>query len=144
MALAIPISYIVCCSIGLILSGGLIRRDAKPYRTNETDGVLRVDRRWEKAMAVVFDGAQVALLVNDITAVSMAIISTNRFNWVNLSITCTLQLIVGTNLARQLRALSIDRAFTYLPYVAIILLTARDVVFYLEDPLTLDSPGLLI
>lgn len=103
MAHAILISYIVCCAVGLIPSVRLIRRDAKPYRTNEMDGMPRVDRRLEKALAVVFDLAQVALLVNDIVAVSMTITSTSWFNWVNLSITCTLQLIVGTNVRTPIR-----------------------------------------
>ncbi|KAF2462929.1 uncharacterized protein BDR25DRAFT_247012 [Lindgomyces ingoldianus] len=77
MAHAIFISYIVCCSVGLILSVRLIYRDLKPYRTNEMNRMFRADRRWERALAAVFNVAQAALLVNNITAVTMTITSTS-------------------------------------------------------------------
>ena len=103
MAQAILIAYIVCFSVGLVLSVRLIYRDVRPQRTNEMNGIPRAGP-WERALVAAFGLAQAALLVNDITAVTMAIASTTRFNWIDLSITCTLQLAVGTNVRTPIRA----------------------------------------
>jgi hypothetical protein len=100
MAHTILISYIVCCSVGLILSVRLLYRYVKPH---EMGGIPRVDRRWESALAAVFDFAQVALLANDIAAATMTITDPSRFNWVDLSAICTLQMIVGTNVRTPIK-----------------------------------------
>jgi hypothetical protein len=97
MANAILIAYIVCFSMGLIPSIKLIYRDVKPYTIVERNGTSRAARCKERFVAVVFDVAQTLLLVNDITAVTMAIVSTSQFKWIDLSITCTLQLLAGMN-----------------------------------------------
>ncbi|KAF2174603.1 hypothetical protein K469DRAFT_775925 [Zopfia rhizophila CBS 207.26] len=144
MVHTILIGYIVCSSCGLVLTVMLIYRDIKPRRTNERDRTYREYSHWKRALPALFDLAQATLFVTVITAVTISITSSSRFNWIDLAITCTLQLIVGTNLARHLRALTTPSVVTYLPYTAIIVLTARDVVFYLENPLTRDSSGLLI
>ncbi|KAF1964199.1 hypothetical protein BU23DRAFT_493458 [Bimuria novae-zelandiae CBS 107.79] len=102
MAQAILIAYIFCFSIGLILCVRLIYRDVRPHRTNEMNGMSRAGR-WERALAAAFGLVQAALLVNDITAVTMAIASTTRFNWIDLSISCTLQLVVGTSVRTLIR-----------------------------------------
>jgi hypothetical protein len=104
MAQAILIAYIVCVSIGLVLSVTLVYRHVRPQRTNEMDGIPRANRAWERALAAVFDLAQAALLVNTITAVTMAITSTTRFDWVDVSIPSTLQLAVGTNVRTPIGA----------------------------------------
>jgi len=95
-------TYIVCFSIGLILRAMLIYRDAKPNRTNETNEIFRA-WPWERILSVAFGLAQAALFVNDITAVSMSIDSTARFNWIDLSIPCTLQLVVCTTVRTPIR-----------------------------------------
>ncbi|KAF2179152.1 hypothetical protein K469DRAFT_695048 [Zopfia rhizophila CBS 207.26] len=122
----------------------LIYRVIKPRRTNERDPIYREYSYWKRALPALPDLAQAALFVTVIIVVTITITSSSRFNWIDLAITCTLQLIVGTNLSRHLRALNVPSMVTYLPYTAIIILTARDVVFYLENPLTRDSSGLLI
>jgi hypothetical protein len=104
MAQAILIAYIFCFSVGLVLSVRLIYRDVRPQRTNEMNGIPRANRSWERALAAAFDLVQAAMLVNDITAVTMAITSTTRFNWVDVSIPSTLQLAVGTNVKTPIRA----------------------------------------
>ncbi|KAF1963969.1 hypothetical protein BU23DRAFT_494567 [Bimuria novae-zelandiae CBS 107.79] len=103
MAQAILIAYIACFSIGLILCVRLIYRDAKPDRPNEMNEISRA-RPWERNLAVAFGLAQAALFVNGITAVSMSIESTTRFNWIDISIPCTLQFVVGTNVRTPIRA----------------------------------------
>lgn len=102
MAQAILIAYIVCFSSGLILCVRLIYRDSKPDRTNEMNEISRA-RPWERNLAVAFGLTQAALFVNDITAVSMSIDSTTRFSWIDLSIPCTLQLVVGTNVRTPIK-----------------------------------------
>lgn len=97
MVQAILIAYIVCVSIGLVLSVMLLYRNVRPQRKNEMNGTSEEDKLWERALIATFDLAQAALLVNDITVVMIAITSTTRFHWMDTSITFTLQLAVGIN-----------------------------------------------
>ncbi|CAI6342335.1 unnamed protein product [Periconia digitata] len=144
MPSAILIAYIVCFSIGLVSSTKLLYRDAMPHSVVETNGTSRTATSKERFVAAAFDLAQVFLFINDITAIAIAIASISHFKWIDLSITFTLQLLTSMNFVRHLQGLFMDRTITYLPYIAAIILTARDSVRYLGNPFTRDPSGFLI
>ncbi|KAF2194985.1 hypothetical protein K469DRAFT_1700 [Zopfia rhizophila CBS 207.26] len=131
MAHTILISYIVCFSGGLILTVGLIYLEVRPRRTNEMDRIVRIDDRWERALAVLSGLVQVGLLIADIAAIAITLASNRPVNWLDLAILCTLQLLVVTNLARLIRFLFIGFSITWLLYVVAVVWTIHDVVIYL-------------
>lgn len=97
MPSAILTAYIVCFSMGLIPSIKLLYRDAKPHNIVEINGTFRAATFKERLVVVVFDIVQIGLLVNDIAAVTMEIVPTSQFKWIDPSITCTVQIFTGMN-----------------------------------------------
>ena len=103
MPQAILIAYIVCLSVGLILCAKLVHRDAKSHRVTGRNGAIRDATRGERALAVGADLFQAALLGTSTMAAALAITSTGQLRWLDLSITCTLQVIVGTNVRTPIK-----------------------------------------
>lgn len=99
----ILIAYIDCLSVGLILCAKLVHRDAKSHRVTGSIGAIREATRGERALAVEADLFQAALLVTSTTAPALAITSTGQLRWLDLSITCALQFIVGTNVRTRIK-----------------------------------------
>lgn len=85
-------SYIGCLSIGLLLSAVAIYRDARPILQNHTSARLR----WHVAL-LVFDLFQLALFLLDGTALIIPLVTTIRISWIELAISCTLQVDFCTN-----------------------------------------------
>ncbi len=95
MVQIIPIGYIICLSLILILNVFLIYQD------------MKTDRRWEKGFAVFFGFLQTFVVMVIVTILTITLTSQQRFDWLDLAITCTLQLIVCTNVRLTIKITSL-------------------------------------
>ncbi|KAH8695744.1 hypothetical protein GQ44DRAFT_137323 [Phaeosphaeriaceae sp. PMI808] len=122
------ISFVICFSVGLLLSVVLIYHDVKPRRPNRMNESLEHTYLWERVLDALFGACQAALSIAGITAIVFALRSKGEMYWVGMAVRCNLQLLTGTNLARILRVLMFPRWAIWLAYM-IAILTAPNIVY---------------
>ncbi len=105
--LLILVCFVICFSVGLLLSIALIYRDAKPPKPVETNSVSEHLRRTylpERVVAMFFDVCHAGLSIAGMTATVIVLRSGGKIYWCEIAIQSSLQLSIATNvrLFRQL------------------------------------------
>jgi hypothetical protein len=95
------IGFVICFSIGLLLSTVLIYRDFKPHKPNGMNESLGYPYFWERVLAALFGALQAGLSVAGITAIVFALRSIGGIYWVDVAVRCNLHLLTGTNVRRS-------------------------------------------
>ncbi|KAF2818219.1 hypothetical protein CC86DRAFT_414115 [Ophiobolus disseminans] len=124
MTLALLVSFAVCSSVAIPLSGMLIYHDINDKAN---------DNNWKKIFAALPEACQMSLSGAGLYAVVVALrSSTEVYWWYNAVVLCSLQLSVGNNLARILRTFLHPRWTIWLIYVLTVL-TALDILYMAID-----------
>jgi hypothetical protein len=95
------ISFVVCFSVGLLLSTVLIYRDVKPHKPNGMNESLGYPYFWERVLAALFGAFQAGLWVVGITAIVFTLRSRGGMYWVDLAVRCNLHFLTGTNVRKS-------------------------------------------
>ncbi|KAF1366148.1 hypothetical protein EJ07DRAFT_150601 [Lizonia empirigonia] len=115
------ISFLIGFVGGLLLSIVLFFKDAATlFRKNK--------HFWETIISLLFSIGQAGLLIAGIVAIWIAFITDTEPYWLDAVILCTLQLILGTNLAWTVRGFDDSHRAIWLAYGSIVW-TAPDVAF---------------
>lgn len=90
-------SFMICFSVGLLLSVVLMYRDVQPHRPNGANERLGHPYFWERVLATLFGTCQAGVSIAGIVAIVLALRSGGDMYWVDLAVRGSLQLLTGTN-----------------------------------------------